>query len=321
MRSNRSSPTSIPPSMRPRPEGRGERPSPPVGARSHERTFNAATTRRSWRTTVSLSATASHSTFNAATTRRSWRTIYEAFNRPNEMSFNAATTRRSWRTLLARREPDLPLWPFNAATTRRSWRTGAGAALPASIARPSMRPRPEGRGELRRHHAAGRACRAFNAATTRRSWRTLGCLTTLAALTTFNAATTRRSWRTPTPPARTRWSRTAFNAATTRRSWRTKIVCHWPALVQNLQCGHDPKVVENISPLTSFDAGISRPSMRPRPEGRGERRVHDFLLQGWGPSMRPRPEGRGERERPGTCRPARRTFNAATTRRSWRTPK
>ena len=80
--------------------------------------------------------------------------------------------------------------------------------------------------------------------------------------------------------------------------------------------------------------------MRPRPEGRGERRGRDSRARRLGASMRPRPEGRGERHRGKegrrrlglqcghdpkavenieltTADGAR--FNAATTRRPWRT--
>ena len=86
-----------------------------------------------------------------------------------------------------------------------------------------------------------------------------------------------------------------------------------------LQCGHDPKAVENVT-VAEVLGGLPDASMRPRPEGRGEQ--HSHRARGGGrrvASMRPRPEGRGER--PGNRSPpsAGRCFNAATTRRPWRT--
>ena len=65
--------------------------------------------------------------------------------------------------------------------------------------------------------------------------------------------------------------------------------------------------------------GPASASMRPRPEGRGERSRRALGALGLLASMRPRPEGRGERQ--GRRRVGRRrdASNAATTRRPWRT--
>ena len=87
----------------------------------------------------------------------------------------------------------------------------------------------------------------------------------------------------------------SFNAATTRRPWRTRPTYAARGSRQLLQCGHDPKAVENLS-FSGRDAAHGlRASMRPRPEGRGEPRLFQPL-------------------------PVASTgFNAATTRRPWRT--
>ena len=61
-----------------------------------------------------------------------------------------------------------------------------------------------------------------------------------------------------------------------------------------LQCGHDPKAVENAI-ITGFNGGgVNGASMRPRPEGRGEPQSLVQVEADLGASMRPRPEGRGE---------------------------
>src|SRR5437868_5513321 len=91
------------------------------------------------------------------------------------------------------------------------------------------------------------------------------------------------------------------------------------ALATLLQCGHDPKAGESYCYARAI-AGRFYASMRPRPEGRGERafrpkgRASKALA-----SMRPRPEGRGERRTSPPWRPRSTRFNAATTRRPWRT--
>ena len=90
---------------------------------------------------------------------------------------------------------------------------------------------------------------------------------------------------------------------------------HW------LQCGHDPKAVENSRVAVLEASPAKAASMRPRPEGRGE---HHYsvrpLVSQVAASMRPRPEGRGEpfQQRTEPTK-AEQGFNAATTRRPWRT--
>ena len=64
------------------------------------------------------------------------------------------------------------------------------------------------------------------------------------------------------------------------------------AATLTLQCGHDPKAVENASRADAPAAALA--SMRPRPEGRGERDASALIAAPGAASMRPRPEGRGE---------------------------
>ncbi len=326
------------------------RPSP---RRRPPQSFNAATTRRPWRTCSRSQGEepgASGSCFNAATTRRPWRTAgrrvavvqyLSASMRPRpegrgerrwlyggsapaSVGFNAATTRRPWRTAtleLPRPDRRTGVAAADAATTRRPWRTAGEGLRFYRVRAASMRPRPEGRGELaallrQAYERAKLQCghdpkavenvvdlnarvedaRSFNAATTRRPWRTGGSRPRQAGHgECFNAATTRRPWRTPTYCGTTD-GETSFNAATTRRPWRTaNLSCCSLETSTPLQCGHGHKAVEN----------------RPRPPLRFRRRS--------AASMRPRPEGRGELAPAGPGPPADGRFNAATTRRPWRT--
>ena len=212
-----------------------------------------------------------------------------------------------------------------------------------------MRPRPEGRGEPVERSALTRSARGFNAATTRRPWRTrppyrwnfawssrFNAATTRRPWRTavrrlaetigagFNAATTRRPWRTPRLRDGLEGS-SGFNAATTRRPWRTRGATPPTTAHDLLQCGHDPKAVENVRRSKPMTQTAFTASMRPRPEGRGEPRTgrprptrqrlqcgHDpkaveniGVVDGTSPpshaSMRPRPEGRGEPRRQGDC--------------------
>ena len=133
-----------------------------------------------------------------------------------------------------------------------------------------MRPRPEGRGERR----SGRC----SAGTT--SGR-------------FNAATTRRPWRTR-PQRRSTYKRAMLQCGHDPKAVENAPINPVQLQVQWLQCGHDPKAVENLRFRTDHQWTCGA-SMRPRPEGRGERVVA---------------QGAGRR---------RRRFNAATTRRPWRT--
>ena len=89
-----------------------------------------------------------------------------------------------------------------------------------------------------------------------------------------------------------------FNAATTRRPWRTAAQPIGRDRYPELQCGHDPKAVENVRRYFS-GRGRARASMRPRPEGRGEPVATQASPATREASMRPRPEGRGERHADG----------------------
>ena len=280
--------------MRPRPEGRGEQ-SSELATDFGTACFNAATTRRPWRTPRGRDEAARSGCFNAATTRRPWRT--DDFRRRGgrlDAGFNAATTRRPWRTwfktrpgggkielqcghdpkavenasriILARGTAG-----FNAATTRRPWRTRSACKPASHVTRASMRPRPEGRGERRRNAVVQRArtrlqcghdpkavengcLRQNHAVWGRASMRprpegrgelpSTSCRQVVAQR--FNAATTRRPWRTDYTAGSGRYS-LRFNAATTRRPWRTP-ASRSRQKAQRLQCGHDPKAVENLRP-------------------------------------------------------------------------
>ena len=186
-----------------------------------------------------------------------------------------------------------------------------------------MRPRPEGRGELRpasRELAPSR--RGFNAATARRPWRTR-CRHAASRSRSigFNAATARRPWRTATGDARTprrmelqcghgpkavenatvqTWHRrqgACFNAATARRPWRTRSrsSSDVPSM-HELQCGHGPKAVENASSRARHhDASGQRfNAATARRPWRTSRLVTMQSPPDAQASMRPRPEGRGE---------------------------
>ncbi len=184
---------------------------------------------------------------------------------------------------------------FNAATTRRPWRTTPDRVQSVYRQVASMRPRPEGRGERLQ----------------RTTMRPLQCC--------FNAATTRRPWRTRPAVAAPRPRRGCFNAATTRRPWRTMYQRSLTADALQLQCGHDPKAVENHSipsgqqpTNASLQCGHDPKAVE---NARGNAPRHAQLVD----SMRPRPEGRGEPPTSACCGPPRASFNAATTRRPWRT--
>ena len=210
--------------------------------------------------------------FNAATTRRPWRTRHRRPRRTGCGCFNAATTRRPWRT----RPPPAPTTRaatrcFNAATTRRPWRTpgrtrggttGCGWSscghdpkavenyppgpswmlLTASLQcghGPKAVESSQGltRCRLGTSHAlqCGHGPKAVENYSVVRACRPVG---------SFNAATARRPWRTAGAPPAGSFS---FNAATARRPWRTSGLA---------------------DPGQTLCNGSA--SMRPRPEGRGE---------------------------------------------------
>ncbi len=201
---------------------------------------------------------------------------------------------------------------------------GRGERCRARARRPrgwaSMRPQPEGRGEPSRRRNSPRGARCFNAATTRRPWRTAEggarfCVRPLQCghspkavendpdLARHERAAAQASMRPrpvgrvePTCPAAWTACRTSFNAATTRRPWRTGSSESWPRSSRPLQCGHDPKAVENRCP-----AARSSPARRGRFNAATTRRPWRTGQFG-NAAVVP-----GER------------FNAATTRRPWRT--
>ena len=166
----------------------------------------------------------------------------------------------------------IPDASFNAATTRRPWR-----AAPRPRRRvgpiPSMRPRPGGRGEQRRHDESARRRRSFNAATTRRPWRACRRSSTTRPVVVLQcghdpeAVESIESTRPRPPPPRLqcghdpeavesnyirshRASRARFNAATTRRPWRASILKGGVMPGKPLQCGHDPEAVESPFAIT-----------------------------------------------------------------------
>ena len=233
--------------MRPRPEGRGERdivdrvrchrpalqcghdpkavenPAARPVRRRTVRCFNAATTRRPWRTT-------------STTVRDQPIQVLQCGHDPKAVE----NGRCGWQATAGSQG-------FNAATTRRPWRTSV-AHKPMSLPiRASMRPRPEGRGE---RDAAGNTLQSAwmlqcghdpkavenvaqqplpelqcpklqcghdpKAVENRQSTSPMQ-----TSWPRFNAATTRRPWRTDRAAAEVGSGVVGFNAATTRRPWRT----------------------------------------------------------------------------------------------------
>ena len=161
---------------------------------------------------------------------------------------------------------------FNAATTRRPWRTTRAEIDQGWAVSASMRPRPEGRGEPIEADPCDSPPGRFNAATTRRPWRTIEadpCDSPPGA-----------SMR-PRPEGRGELPFLTFRAGVTAA----------------LQCGHDPKAVENSNGVGQrgdysprFNAATTR---RPWRTKEGRVRPHGGRCA----SMRPRPEGRGELQR------------------------
>ena len=144
--------------------------------------------------------------------------------------------------------------------------------LAARPAWASMRPRPGGRGEPCVPPTLDAGDDGFNAATTRRPWRTASRGAADDDARGFNAATTRRPWRTrqgasPGRPATDASMRPRPEGRGERPACRKidrdarRLQCgHDPKAVENamravvrarltaeLQCGHDPKAVENRS--------------------------------------------------------------------------
>ena len=160
---------------------------------------------------------------------------------------------------------------FNAATTRRPWRTDhhRGGGVPVAFA--SMRPRPEGRGE---HGRCGGGGPGRRAASMRPRPEGRGELLAPAVVVEGGVASMRPRPEGRGEPAhrrRTQGAEWCFNAATTRRPWRTTFATFRGRDSAGLQCGHDPKAVENRAGGQRRRRWRRRTaSMRPRPEGRGE---------------------------------------------------
>ncbi len=290
---------SRPASMRPRPEGRGELARDRAGPTTGRPRFNAATARRPWRTlrrqADDAAAVGLQCGHDPKAVENSFRPAFPApampplqcghspkavENRRASQSykdvgrhFNAATTRRPWRTmgtyvywdptqsLQCGHDPKAVENEVGMRHTRRTELLQSGHD-PKAVENP--------RGARR---ASSRAA-CFNAATTRRPWRTVvgGAATaTEAPMASMRPRPEGRGERSRS--RRRSASRCCFNAATARRPWRTDIPATRAAARRGrgLQCGHDPKAVENDCPRTQHVL-IRRASMRPRPEGRGERR-------------------------------------------------
>ncbi len=256
--------------------------------------------------------------------------------------FNAATTRRPWRRRPGEDGPR-PRHGVQCGHDPKAVENALRTLQMGRLVDASMRPRPEGRGEPARRLPRPLRCSRFNAATTRRPWRkplrvshysntaTLQCGHDPKAVEKPDA----RADRAARPPLQCGHDPKAVEKA-------AAIVPLTPRTTA-LQCGHDPKAVEKVAP----PAGVrlrDLASMRPRPEGRGEgarpatqpeppplqcghdpKAVENILRRSavqFGPpaSMRPRPEGRGEvKEAATVAYSGARRFNAATTRRPWRT--
>ena len=148
---------------------------------------------------------------------------------------------------------------FNAATTRRPWRTTMTAARPRPAVA-SMRPRPEGRGEPHGRVAERRPASMRPRPEGRGERQTAATLVCMAA-----SMRPRPEGRGEPASSDGRAAVSGFNAATTRRPWRTEPTPS--ALAQTLtwlQCGHDPKAVENddqpaaARAVTGFNAATTR---------------------------------------------------------------
>ena len=188
--------------------------------------------------------------------------------------------------------------------------------------RASMRPRPEGRGERRPAASGGLGVQA--------SMRPRPEGRGEPDMRSISHVAERLASMRPRPEGRGE-PRHSSMALSHVAQW---LQCgHGPKAVENaaaeadqrsapelLQCGHGPKAVENVDRREYMLTADACASMRPRPEGRGEPASRTLPLAARCASMRPRPEGRGE---PCTGQSPRRSeaygFNAATARRPWRT--
>ena len=174
-----------------------------------------------------------------------------------------------------------------------------------------MRPRPEGRGELRRRRSSTPRV-GFNAATARRPWRTrrstradgpeLQCghgpkavenrwrtATSADEAVSFNAATARRPWRTDEARRSMVGARKA--SMRPRPEGRGEPVHCRDSAKRTLQCGHGPKAVENRAGRRRAEWRFNAATARRPWRTAGTMRPTSLS---YAASMRPRPEGRGE---------------------------
>ena len=114
----------------------------------------------------------------------------------------------------------------------------------------------------------------------------------------FNAATARRPWRTWASSYRPSSLIGLLQCGHGPKAVENYLLTPRPSAHLPLQCGHGPKAVENAQPrlgerwpCLNFNAATARRPWRTGHEADGAARVADT-------SMRPRPEGRGERRRP-----------------------
>ena len=306
------------PSMRPRPFGRGNSngdAAPP----SRPLTFNAATSFRPWKSRFQDgSRPPAPPAFNAATSFRPWKSRFQGGSRPPAPpAFNAATSFRPWKLRIRSPSGLVLCAPFNAATSFRPWKFDVQAGdleEPLTLQcghvlsaveirtgrcrrgchfRPSMRPRPFGRGNVAApvpaHAGEGLPSmrprpfgRGNSKASVSPAWRcpSLQCGHVLSAVEMPNSA-----WPTSTDwtlqcghvlsaveigsrQGHPRHDCVPFNAATSFRPWKF------------VQCSDGPAPPDTFNAATSFRPwkcralpvcrlGNSCPSMRPRPFGRG----------------------------------------------------
>ena len=158
-----------PASMRPRPEGRGER--TVLADPGAERwCFNAATARRPWRTALERAADPGPG-FNAATARRPWRTYKHDGAEKYRIMLQCGHGPKAVENLESSQTVPQARSGFNAATARRPWRTCEAIHLDdLQTLQCGHGPKAVENDEERCNYDRYAGC--FNAATARRPWRT-----------------------------------------------------------------------------------------------------------------------------------------------------
>ena len=332
----------MPPSMRPRPGGRGERP-PGHGDAAGPMSFNAATTRRPWRAKAAM--TSRHGAGEASMRPRPGgrgEHVGEAVPHGRWWCFNAATTRRPWRASSTTR-PRPPPPALQCGHDPEAVESNYIRSHRASRAALQCGHDPEAVESI--NTQGGGKCQAsrFNAATTRRPWRALS----LSHL--FETSEWLQCGHDPeavesnadVPAA----GQPALASMRPRPGGRGEHL-RWPLVTSSrgtLQCGHDPEAVESAinedgEPATAVLLQCGHdPEAVESVEIDGRDPCRDCELQcGHDPeavesirkaashderrpaSMRPRPGGRGEAYKSSPTWKTRWCFNAATTRRPWR---